>query len=93
MLGISVFVAVDDIGPASLVGIRAGKLATYRLVHVVLLDRLLAAGLPVLPTFERPHATVVLDTIDRVDQLVELLGPSTLNPQYGGHRRTRRRTP
>jgi hypothetical protein len=61
VLGISVFATLDDIGQASLDGILSGKLATYRLVHLVALRALVAAGFTVLPTFHRPHMTVVLN--------------------------------
>jgi hypothetical protein len=40
VLGISVFAALDDIGPASLDGILSSKLATYRSVHLVALRAL-----------------------------------------------------
>jgi hypothetical protein len=46
VLGISVFAALDDIGPASVDGILSGKLATYRVIHLASLRDLAEAGLP-----------------------------------------------
>lgn len=93
VLGISVFAATDDIGPASLDGIAAGKLSTYRVLHTVPVGRVTAAGFPLLPTFERPHMTLLLGSLDRVAVLMELLGPAGPNPQYGELTRRSRRRP
>jgi hypothetical protein len=90
VLGISVFAALDDIGPASLDEILAGKLPTYRVVHLVAAGRLIEAGFGVLPTFGRPHVTLRLHDLDQVKVLLELLGPAQANPRYGGMRRRRR---
>jgi hypothetical protein len=89
VLGISVFAALDDVGPASLDGLLAGRLSTYRVVHVTSVGRLVAAGLSVLPTFG-PHMTVLLTSLGRTDQLFDLLGPPQPNPGYGETRRRRR---
>jgi hypothetical protein len=88
--GISVFCALDDIGPASLDGILAGKLSTYRVVHLVPAGRVLDAGLDLLPTFGRPHMTLLLASLDDVDALLRLLDPAQENSRYGGTRRRRR---
>lgn len=48
VLGISVFAAFDDIGPASLDAILAGKLSTYRVVHFVSAGAVTAAGFRLL---------------------------------------------
>jgi hypothetical protein len=91
VLGISVFAALDDIGQASLDGILSGKLATYRLVHLVALRALVAAGFTtILPTFHRPHMTVVLSSLDWIELLVVALGPTQNNPHYGEMVRRRR---
>jgi len=90
VLGVSVFAALDDIGQASLDGILSGKLATYRLVHFVLIGDLLAAGFTVLPTFGRPHMTVVLSGLDRVEPLLAAFGSAHTNPHYGEMVRRRR---
>jgi hypothetical protein len=90
VLGISVFAALDDIGPASIDGILAGKLATYRVVHELSPRELRAAGLMVLPTFGRPHMTIVLPALDKVDALLAALGPCRENPHYAEMVRRRR---
>jgi hypothetical protein len=90
VLGISVFGALDDIGPASLDGILSGKLASYRAVHLVSVGRLTGAGFDVLPTFGRPHMTLLLSSLDRVESLLELLGLPQVNPRYGEMVRRRR---
>ena len=93
VLGISVFAATDDIGPASLEAIAAGKLSTYRVLHLAPVGKITAAGFPLLPTFERPHMTLLLGSLDRVATLMELLGPAEPNSQYGELTRRRRRRP
>lgn len=94
MLGISVFAALDDIGPASLDAILSGKLATYRVVHLVRLRDLAVASFTIMPTFARPHMTVLLDGLDRVEPLLAALRPARPNPHYGEmvHRRRGRPT-
>src|SRR5688572_29746372 len=83
VLGISVFAALDDIGSASLDGILAGKLASYRVVHLAALRELVAAGFAVPPTFSRPHMTVVLPGLDWAEALLATIGPGRENPHYG----------
>jgi hypothetical protein len=90
VLGISVFAALDDIGPASLDGILAGKLPTYRVVHLVTAGELAEAGFESLPTFGRPHFTLLLTGVDQVASLLKLLGPVHANPRYGEMGRRRR---
>jgi len=90
VLGISVFAALDDIGPASLDGILSGKLPTYRVVHLVKAGLLTEAGFELLPTFGRPHMTLLLTSVDEVASLLELLGPAQHNPRYGEMVRRRR---
>lgn len=91
VLGISVFGALDEVGPASLNGLLAGRLSTYQVVHLTSVGRLAAAGFRVLPTFGRPHMTVLLTTLDEIDQLCDLLGFPQSNPGYGETRRRRMR--
>lgn len=93
VLGISVFAAVDDVGPCSVDGILGSKMATYRVVHVVGVELLVAAGFILLATFERPHVTIVLSHIDEVETLLSVLGPGRANPRYGGVQRRVRRRP
>jgi hypothetical protein len=83
VLGISVFAVLDDVGPASLDAILSNKLASYRIVHVVPLRDLSAARFSVLPTFGRPHMTVVLNRLDHAQSLLAALGPGRQNPHYG----------
>ncbi len=84
------FAALDDIGPASLDGILSGKLPTYRVVYLATAGRLIEAGFDLLPTFGRPHMTLLLGGLDRVEPLLELLGPTRANPRYGEMVRRRR---
>ncbi len=90
-LGLSVFAALDDIGAASLDGILAARLSTYRVVHLATAGDVLAAGFSLLPTFARPHLTLLLETLDQVGPLLDLLGPAQPNPHYGEMTGRRRR--
>jgi hypothetical protein len=90
VLGISVFAALDDIGQASLDGILSGKLATYRLVHLAPLRVFGLADFVILPTFGRPHMTVVLRSLDWIESLLAALGPTQNNPHYAEMVRRRR---
>lgn len=90
VLGISVFAALDDIGPASVDGILSGKLATYRVIHLASLRDLAHANSAVLPTFGRPHMTIVLGGPDHIESLLATLGPARDNPHYGEMVRRRR---
>lgn len=90
VLGISVFGALDDVGPASLNGLLSGRLSTYRVVHLTSVGRLVGAEFSVLPTFGRPHMTVLLTSLDETDHLFDLLGSPQPNPGYGETRRRRR---
>lgn len=90
-LGISVFAALDDIGTASLDGILTGKLSSYRVVHLITAGHLQAAGFTLLPTFGRPHLTLLLKSVTQVEQLLDLLGAARPNPHYGEMTGRRRR--
>jgi hypothetical protein len=85
--GVSVFCALDDIGSASLDGLL-DHFASYRLVHLPLVQTLRAAGFDLLPTFGRPHYTVRLDGIERevIDRLVGALGTPEANPYHWAKR-------
>ena len=85
------FAALDDIGTASLDGILAGKLSTYRVVHLITAGDLQTAGFTLLSTFWRPHMTLLLKTVDHVEPLLDLLGPARPNPHYGETTGRRRR--
>lgn len=90
--GLSVMAALDDIGPASLAGILAGRMATYSSVHTPTAGRLIVEGFELLPTFGRPHVTARLASADprELERLLQALGPATPNPYHGG-RQSRRR--
>jgi len=90
--GISVMAALDDLGPASLPGILAGRMATYPVVHVPSAAALLDAGIELLPTFGRPHFTARIGSDDESDlvSLLAALGPGQANPYHGGQRSRRR---
>jgi hypothetical protein len=83
VLGISVFVVLDDVGPASERGILAGKLRSYPSVYQSTVRRLAGAGFELLPTFTRPHFTIVLPTLEAVSDLATALGPLLANPYAG----------
>lgn len=78
--GLSVFAALDDIGPASLDGLLH-RLWSYRVVHLPTVGQFSEAGFPLLPTFARPHFTLQLTTADEseIDRLVAALGPEKPN--------------
>jgi hypothetical protein len=82
LLGISVFGALDDGGPASRDGLLAGRLVTYSLVHAATPGTLVAAGFELLATFRRPHFTIRLhtDSDHEASRLLETLGPAEENP-------------
>jgi hypothetical protein len=60
LLGVSVFVALDDAGGASLPALFE-QMRWYRLVHVREVGDVAAAGFTLLPTGARPHFTVRLE--------------------------------
>jgi hypothetical protein len=88
LFGVSVFCALDDIGPSSLDGLLQ-RFAPYRVVHLPLAGQLREAGFELLASFRRPHFTVRLGTLDQLPQLLEALGKPESNPYHG--RRTGRR--
>ena len=88
--GISVFCALDDVGPAA-VDTLLRRFSSYRVVHLPTVGRLIAAGFDLLPSFRRPHFTVRLDDVDEasVARLLDALGPAEANPYHGAQRRGR----
>lgn len=89
--GVSVFCALDDIGPASLEGLLR-RFASYRAVHLPSVGALGVAGFELLPTFGRPHYTVRLSSGDepQLTRLANALGTAEANPYHGGNRSGRR---
>jgi hypothetical protein len=82
--GVSVFLALDQAGGASLEGLLSDRLRTYREVHLPALVDLRAAGFEVIPTFARPHFTLVLaDSEPRtLASLLATLGAVVENPYH-----------
>ncbi|TDH55897.1 hypothetical protein E2F47_09270 [Mycobacterium eburneum] len=89
-LGISMFAALDRAGEDSQGGILSTKLATYRFVHIVPARTIVSAGFWIVPTFSRPHVTVIIKSIDDIPALFDALGPPQLNDKYGETRRRKR---
>jgi hypothetical protein len=80
--GVSVYCALDDIGPASLDALLR-RFASYRIVHLHRVGQLRDAGFDLLPTFRRPHFTVRLDGSDEAPRLLGALGNAEPNPYHG----------
>lgn len=87
--GVSVFLALDETGDASLDGILAGRMSSYRIVHMSSAARVLDAGFDLLPTFGRPHFTLVVPDTSHstVESLAAALGPGAPNPYHEARRR------
>ena len=81
LYGVSVFCALDEVGPASLQGLLSARLTTYRVVHLTTVAALAGAGFSLLPTGRRPHYTVALgsDGEDDLGRLLDRLGSSQDN--------------
>lgn len=80
VFGVSVFVALDDVGPSSERGILSEKLRTYPSMYRCTVGDLIERGLELLPTFTRPHHTVVLPDLEAADDLMAALGTLGPNP-------------
>lgn len=82
--GVSVFCALDDIGPSSLEGLLQ-RFASYRSVHLPRTARLREAGFDLLPSFGRPHFTVTVanDGPEELGRLLDTLGTAERNPYHG----------
>lgn len=89
VLGVSMFAALDVVGIDSREGLLSQRLSTYRLVHFVSAGDITATGFAVVPSFRRPHVTVLLRSTDDVPALLDLLGTPQFNDKYGetGRRR------
>jgi hypothetical protein len=84
VFGVSVFVALDDVGAASERGVLSGRLRSYPSIYRCTVGDLLEHGLGLLPTFTRPHYTVLLPELDSVDDLASALGALRPNPYAEG---------
>ena len=80
--GVSVFAALDAIGPVSRDGLLGGRLVTDEHVHTPTVEALQNAGFVLLDTFRRPHFTVRLanDSPDEATGLLSAIGPAEENP-------------
>ena len=78
--GISVFVALDPTGPASAESILRRRLLSYELVYLPTVGGLRAAGFDLLPTFGRPHFTVLMSGLELAPALFDALGELQENP-------------
>lgn len=89
--GISVYCALDDVGPGSLDGLLR-RFASYRAVHLPRTGQLRRAGFPLLPSFGRPHYTIRLDGDDPagLTRLLDALGPAEANKYHRRERPGRR---
>ncbi|MEQ9164418.1 MAG: hypothetical protein RLN74_17005 [Ilumatobacter fluminis] len=84
VFGVSVFVALDDVGAASERGVLSGKLRSYPSIYRCRAGELFERGLGLLPTFARPHYTVLLPELEAVDDLAAALGTLLPNPYAEG---------
>jgi hypothetical protein len=91
MWGISVYCALDDVGPASLDGLLR-RFASYRAVHLPRTGDLRHVGFPLLPSFGRPHFTIRLDGDGPagLTRLLDALGPAETNKYHRRERPGRR---
>jgi len=82
--GVSVFCALDDVGPASLDALLR-RFASYRVVHLPTVDGVVSAGFDLLASFRRPHFTIQLTDAgpETLTQLLDALGPARPNPYHG----------
>jgi hypothetical protein len=57
--------------------------------HAERINRLRTAGFPLLPTFARPHFTIVLPSLESadLDRLLACFDPASHNPGYGRFQR------
>ena len=80
MWAISVLVALDEVGAGSTNSLLRSKLWTYDVVYRSKVSQLLTAGFGLLPTFTRPHYSVVLPELSAIPALLEALGELVQNP-------------
>lgn len=85
LYGLSVYCALDELAGRRL----TRQLASYRLVRLSTVGRLRTAGFPLLPTFARPHFTIVLPSVESadLDRLLACFDPASHNPGYGRFQR------
>lgn len=89
LFGVSVYCALDEVGPASLDSILA-EMHSYRIVHLSTFGVVTEGGFELLATAARPHFTVRLSRTDEDDlrRLLALFGEPRENahskPKRGG---------
>jgi hypothetical protein len=85
LYGLSVYCALDELAGRRL----TRQLASYHLVRLSTVGRLRTAGFPLLPTFARPHFTIVLPSVESadLDRLLACFDPASHNPGYGRFQR------
>lgn len=81
---LSVFVALDDVGPGSAPAILRTKLRSYPRVYMPTVGSLREAGFGLLSTFARPHFSVVMPGLGSAEDLLAVLGELQINPYAGG---------
>jgi len=81
--GISVFLALGDLGDHSLDSVLA-SMSTYRVVHLATVGQLRAHGFDLLATGRRPHFTLrsAGGGTPRIAELLDVLGEPHLNPHF-----------
>lgn len=85
IFGASVYCALDELAAWRLYR----QLSVYPVLRTSSVGRIRAARFRLLPTFARPHFTVLLTSVE-VDELARLLAcfaPASQNPKYGRRRR------
>ncbi|MDH4119187.1 MAG: hypothetical protein OEW30_17545 [Acidimicrobiia bacterium] len=78
--GISVFVALDDVGPTIFADLLQTRLKGNSAVYTPTVRELVRAGFELLPTFRRPHFTVLMHSLDDAPRLHDALGELRTNP-------------
>jgi hypothetical protein len=89
VFGISVFVARDEIGPASERSILSSKLRNYPAVYRTSVSTLRDAGFELLPTFIAPHYTVLMSSLESANDLAAAFGNLVGNPYAEGREEER----
>lgn len=78
--GLSLFAATDE---AALDDIAAGRLIRFDVLTLMAAGTLRQAGLELLPTFRRPHYTLLLPTLDAdLRTLLSCENVVRINPHY-----------
>lgn len=89
LLGVSVWLALDPTGDASVEGLLAGRMRTYGTVHTSTVAQVRDAGFGLVPSFRRPHYTLIVPdaSAPTIETLAAALGPAMANPYHVARRR------